>query len=127
MRTSITLSLVLLAAVLIGGWVCAQLTGGVSERYLSAAEELDVLTQDGHWLRAEETARAYMEDWEKTEKWLQILCNHEDTDAVSLSMKKVQSGVEAQDAAVCKEACWELRENAQHIFHRDALTWGNVL
>ena len=127
MRTSIILSLVLLVMVLAGGLYGAQVTREVSQRYLSAAEELDILTQDQAWERAEIVAEAYLEAWNPTEKWLQIVCNHEDTDALSLALKRLMAGIQSRDAVTCREACWELREQAEHIYHRDTLTWGNVL
>lgn len=127
MRTSLTLSLTLLALVVACGVVSAQLTGGVSDRYVSAAEELTVLTGEENWQRAEETASAYLTDWMKTEKWLQILAEHEDTDDVTMALKRIAAGIRAKDVSMCLEACGELREHALHIDHRDAFTWGNVL
>ncbi|MGN0763287.1 MAG: hypothetical protein ACI4MK_07855, partial [Aristaeellaceae bacterium] len=66
MRTSLTLALILLAVVIAGGAACEGLTAQVSAQYVSAAEELTVLTESENWQRAEETARAYLERWEQT-------------------------------------------------------------
>jgi len=70
---------------------------------------------------------AYMEDWQHTVPWLQILINHEDIDDVTLALVRLQSAIRAQEKSACYEACAELKENARHIYHRDALTLGNVL
>ena len=127
MRTSLTLALILLAVVIAGGAVCEGLTGRVSEQYVSAAEELMVLTESENWQRAKETAQAYLERWEQTERWLQILINHDDTDDVTLALQHVLAGIKVRDASLCLKACYTLRECAEHIHHRDAFTWGNVL
>ena len=127
MRTSLVLSLVLLAAVIACGLLSAHLTTQVSMRYVSAAEELTALAESGDWQRAADTAKAYVNSWEQTETWLQILANHEDTDAVAMSLKQIAAGIRAEDLSGCLEACGELRENALHIYHRDAFTIGNIL
>ena len=127
MRTSLTLALILLAVVIAGGAACEGLTARVSEQYISAAEELMALTEGESWQRAEDAARAYLERWEQTERWLQILINHDDTDDVTLALQHVLAGIGARDMSACLEACHTLRECAGHIHHRDAFTWGNVL
>ena len=38
-----------------------------------------------------------------------------------------QAAIDAMEQGSCYEACAELRENARHIYHRDAFTPGNVL
>ena len=86
-----------------------------------------VLTESENWQRAEETAQAYLERWKQTERWLQILINHDDTDDVTLALQHVLAGIGARDMSACLEACHTLRECAGHIHHRDAFTWGNVL
>ena len=70
---------------------------------------------------------AYLSSWEETIPWLQVLINHEDIDDVTLALERLQAGILAQEQGACYEACAELRENARHIFHRDAFTLGNVL
>ena len=127
MRTSLTLALLLLAVVIAGGVVCSGLTSRVSDQYISAAEEMMALTEGENWQRAEETAQAYLERWKQTERWLQILINHDDTDDVTMALQHVLAGVGARDMSACLEACRTLRECAEHIHHRDAFTWGNVL
>lgn len=127
MRTGLTLSLVLLSLVMVLGVFSEKMMISVSTRYVSASEELVALVESGDWYRANETVQAYVVRWEETEKWLQILANHEDTDAVTLSLKQIAAGVRAKDLSTCLEACGELRENALHIYHRDAFTMGNVL
>lgn len=127
MRTGLTLSMVLLALVIACGLLSAHLTTKVSVQYVSAAEEMTVLIESGDWQRSDETVQAYLAQWEQTERWLQILANHEDTDAVTMSLKQIAAGIRARDLSMCLEACDELRENALHIYHRDAFTLGNVL
>ena len=58
---------------------------------------------------------------------LQILINHDDIDDVTLSLERLRAAIAVQDESACIQACAELRENAGHIYHRDALTLGNVL
>lgn len=79
------------------------------------------------WPRAQEIVSAYLAAWQDTVPWLQILINHDDIDDVTLALERLQAAVLAQEQPACFEACAELRENARHIFHRDAFTLGNVL
>ena len=44
-----------------------------------------------------------------------------------MALQHVLAGVGARDMSACLEACRTLRECAEHIHHRDAFTWGNVL
>lgn len=127
MRTSLVISLTLLALTLVAGIWSAGEARILSDRYVSAAEELRVLTEKADWQRAEETVASYLTSWEESVPWLQILINHEDIDDVSLALERLQAAIDAQEQGACYEACAELRENARHIYHRDAFTLGNVL
>ncbi|MBQ4580705.1 MAG: DUF4363 family protein [Clostridia bacterium] len=127
MRTGLWISLLLLGATLALGWWEACENRELSRRYVSAAEELRTLTDMEDWTRAADVVTDYIEDWQHTVPWLQILINHEDIDDVTLALVRLQSAIRAQEKSACYEACAELKENARHIYHRDALTLGNVL
>lgn len=127
MRTSMIISLVLLALTIGSGMWEEKQTEALSQRYTSAAEELRVMAEKADWARAGQTISAYKADWQATKPWLQILINHEDIDDVTLALTRLQAAVAAQDQGQCYEICAELRENAGHIHHRDAFTLGNVL
>lgn len=127
MRTSLWITIGLLAATIIGGLLTAREMRGLSERYVSAAEELRSMAAHEEWPRAAETAAAYLADWRERVPVLQTLINHEDTDSVTLALVTLQASIEAKDKAGCLIACAELRENAQHLYHRDAFTLANVL
>lgn len=127
MRTSLWIAIVLLVLTLGSGLYTAHRVETLSERYLSAAEELQVMTAAQQWQRADETIQAYMSSWTKTVPWLQMLINHDDADDVTLALKRLQAGIKAQDVPLCLESCAELRESAEHLYHRDAFTPGNVL
>lgn len=85
------------------------------------------MAEKHEWARAAETAAAYLESWRETVPFLQMLINHEDTDSVTLSLVQLQAAIRAEDEAGCFIACAELRENAQHLYHRDGFTLANVL
>lgn len=121
------MALVLLALTLTAGLLEEKENRVLSQRYESAAEELRVMTEDGDWSRAGETIEAYLANWHRTVPWLQILINHEDIDEVTLALERLKAAIAAQEKGACFEACAELRENARHIYHRDAFTLGNVL
>jgi hypothetical protein len=48
-------------------------------------------------------------------------------DAVTSALKKIEAGISSRELSLCLEACAELGEHAEHLYHRDALTLGNVL
>ncbi len=127
MRTSLTISLILLIATIAFGTMEEGGNRRLSQRYVSAAEELHIMAAKSEWERARETADTYLADWQRTVPWLQTLINHEDIDDVTLSLERLRAALEARDQAACYEACAELRENARHIYHRDAFTLGNIL
>ena len=127
MRTSLVISCVLLALTLACGYIEAAGIRRISDRYVSAAEELRILTADESWGRAGEVVTAYLDAWKRTASWLQMLINHDDIDDVTLTLERLRAAVEAREQSACFEACAELRETARHIYHRDAFTLGNVL
>ena len=127
MRSRLVISLALLAVVIAGGVLNAHLTRNISDRYVSAAEELLVLTESGQWQRAADTAGAYHEAWDETLSWLQMLINHEDGDSLSRALLMVEAGIRTTDVSLCVQGCNEMKEEAQHLYHRDAFTLGNVL
>lgn len=127
MRTSLWIALALLALTVAAGLFTAGEVRLVSERYVSAAEELRSMTAHGEWSRAGETVQAYLEGWREMVPTLQMLINHEDTDDVTLALVTLQAAIDAQDLPGCLAACAGLRESAQHLYHRDAFTLANVL
>ena len=127
MRTSLCIAVALLAATILAGTMTENAMRRVSDRYVSAAEELRSLTQQGQWERAAEVVETYLTDWRGQVSMLQMLINHEDTDAVTLSLLLLRAAIEAQDVPGCLAACAQMRENAQHLHHRDAFTLANVL
>lgn len=127
MRTSLWIAIVLLTLTLSAGWFEEAETRVLSERYVSAAEELHIMIEKAEWNRARETAAAYLESWKETASWLKMLINHEDIDDVTLALERVMACIEAQEQGAGFEACAELGENARHIYHRDSFTLGNVL
>ena len=127
MRTSLVIAMALLILTIGGGILAEKQTETLSQRYISAGEELRIMTENADWPRAQETISAYMDDWERTTPWLQILINHDDIDDVTLALTRLQAAIAAHEQPACYEICAELRENANHIHHRDAFTLGNVL
>ena len=127
MRTSLIISLVLLAFTVCGGILEERQTVVLSQRYISAAKELQIMAEKEIWSRAEETVAAYREAWDDITPWLQVLINHEDIDDVTLSLTRLEAAIAARNQGTCYELCAELEENARHIHHRDAFTLGNVL
>ena len=127
MRTNPVISLLLLALTIAGGTMAQMQTNTLSERYVSAAEELRILAEKEEWSRAAEVVAAYRADWQRTTSWLQMLINHEDIDDVTIALERLPAAIDAKEQGSCYEACAELRENARHIYHRDAFTPGNVL
>ena len=127
MRTSVWVAIALLVIVIAFGVWSAGVMDRLSSRYISAAEELLVLAQDEQWQRAHEVTVAYRESWSDTMAWLRTMVVHEDMDAVELSLKRIQAGIEAQDQSLCYEGCFELREYADHLSHRNSFTLGNIL
>ena len=127
MRTGLAISIILLCATISVGCWTEHETDLLCRRYESAAEELYTLAQMGDWNRAAQIVATYMDDWDDTVPWLQILINHEDIDDVTLALERLRACIDAQDVCACCENAAELQENARHIHHRDAFTLGNVL
>lgn len=127
MRTSLWIAIALLVITVAASLLEVGETSRLSQRYVSASEEILIMVEKQDWDRAGDTVAAYLESWEQTVPWLQILINHDDIDDVTLALVRLQAGLHAQDESACFEACAELKENARHIHHRDAFTLGNVL
>lgn len=127
MRTGLMVAAAVLAVVAVCGAATLHLTGDISQTYMQAAEELRGLCMQKDWPRAREKAEERSQSWKKTTSWLQMLINHEDTDDVAMALAAISAGIEAEDLAGCLVGCGQLREAAEHISHRDAFTWGNIL
>lgn len=127
MRSGLIISLVLLAVVIVCGVMNIHVAKDVSQRYVSAAEELREMALTEEWGRAGETVEAYHTRWKDTLEWLQMLINHGDGDEVSFALECIGAGVEAKDLVTCLQGCAQLREAAEHLYHRDAFTLGNIL
>ena len=127
MRTGTWIALLMLALVVACGVISMNVTADVSRTYTNAAEELMLLTQKQDWQRVADEAEAYRQSWEGKLDWLHMLVNHGDIDAVTEALRAVQAGAAAQDLPTALMGCHQLSEAAEHIYHRDAFTLGNIL
>ena len=126
MRTSMAIASALLIVSLALGLWCAQASDEISARYVSAAAEIRTLAQAGSWQRAEETAQAYLESWRETAAWLHVILNHEETEALTLALRRAKASVSERDGAGCVQACVELEEEAVRIGDLHRLSWNSV-
>lgn len=127
MRSAAWIAVIILAVVVGCGVWAADVTTGVSAEYVRVADELLALTQKQDWQRASQVLEARRQSWRDTEDRLQMLVNHEDTDAVTMALETIRAGIETADLPTCVLGCRQLREAADHIHHRDAFSWGNIL
>ena len=128
MKTGVWISLILLALTIgLGVWSGEEVRA-LSEEYAASAEELRTLCGSGE-LDGRGGCAAKMPERVGRQKvpWLQTLINHDDVDAVTTALKKIEAGISSRELPLCLEACAELGEHAEHLYHRDALTLGNVL
>ena len=70
---------------------------------------------------------ALQQEWEDTLPGLQMQLNHEDTDELTLAMRTLEAGIRTQSAPLCALGCTQMEESAQHLSHRDAFNWANIL
>ena len=115
MKTGVWISLILLAMTIgLGVW---------------SGEEVRALSEEyaANWAGAEASLQKCQSVWKQKVPWLQTLINHDDVDAVTTALKKIEAGISSRELPLCLEACAELGEHAEHLYHRDALTLGNVL
>ena len=126
-RTGVWIAAAIVLAVIAAGVWHADMMQDLSERYVSAAEEIRAMIESDAWLRAGETAGAYHQQWDDTLQWLQMLMDHAEGDEVSQALLEVEAGIRAKNKPLCYLGCSRLKEAAQHLYHRDAFTMGNVL
>lgn len=127
MKTGIWISMALLVlTIALGVWSGAEMRA-LSEEYAENAEELRLLAESENWEGAQQRLQKCQTAWQQKVPWLQTLINHDDVDAVTMALKKIEAGLLSRERSLCLEACAELGENAAHLYHRDALTLGNVL
>ena len=127
MRTGAVIALAIVLAVSAAGVGHADLMQAISGRYVAAAEEIRTLIEANEWLRAAETAGAYHQRWDETLRWLQMLVDHKEGDEVSQAMMEVEAGIRTRSMPLCQLGLSRMKEAAQHLYHRDAFTLGNVL
>ncbi|MFR3796599.1 MAG: DUF4363 family protein [Christensenellales bacterium] len=126
MKTGVWISLILLALTIgLGVWSGEEVRA-LSEEYAASAEELRTLAEAENWAGAEAALQKCQSVWKQKVPWLQTLINHDDVDAVTTALKKIEAGISSRELSLCLEACAELGEHAEHLYHRDALTLGNV-
>lgn len=127
MRTGAVIALVLLAAVLIGGTAAESAIVGLSEQYVSAAEEVRILTTDGAWQRAGDALAAYQHRWDQARRWLELLIQQSGIDEITLALDRLNVAIRRQDASLCDVTCTELRQYAESLRLRETLSLNSLL
>ena len=49
------------------------------------------------------------------------------TPAIRLATELREAGIRTQSAPLCALGCTQMEESAQHLSHRDAFNWANIL
>ena len=86
MRSRLVISLALLAVVIAGGLLNAYLTRHISDRYVSAAEELLVLTESGH-----SALQQGMKLWEDAQKALEDYLGADELKQLKNTLSKLEA------------------------------------
>ncbi len=121
---TIVILLVFIIAVSIASTVISSKISRDFSQDLTIAEES---IRKGDWEEAKRAIDAMKNEWKETCKWLQFWVNHGDTDDVSMSLERLTAAIEVQDAPLSLITSAELGEELRHIYHRDALKFGNIL
>ena len=127
MRMGVIVAVVLLVMVLLGSWWAETAFDRVSAAYVSAAEELRVMTEDGAWQRAGETLDAYQARWAREAAWLRMVVRHAVIDDVSQAMDRLAVGIRRQDPTLCALGCMELGRSAAAVHDGETLSLANLL
>ncbi len=108
MKTGVWISLILLALTIgLGVWSGEEVRA-LSEEYAASAEELRTLAEAENWTGAEAALQKCRNVWKQKVPWLQTLINHDDVDAVTTALKKIEAGISSRELPLCLEACAEL-------------------
>ena len=111
MKTGVWISLILLALTIgLGVWSGEEVRA-LSEEYAASAEELRTLAEAENWAGAEAELQKCRNVWKQKVPWLQTLINHDDVDAVTTALKKIEAGISSRELPLCLEACAELGEH----------------
>lgn len=127
MRTGTWMAVILLALVLAVGAADAWITAGISQEYTAAAEAMLKAAKKQDWQDVLEQEETVLQSWQEKMEWLQMLVDHDALDDVTMALFSVRAAAETEDAAGAVMGCYQLREAAAHIHHRDAFSLGNLL
>ena len=122
-------------------WVCVLsalvlLCVGGTALYVSrtAGEELEALcrsamdaAQTGDWDACLSLIRGLDRRWAELEPVLELWTVHEDTDQVSVSIRRMLVSARAGDVLMLRITGEELLHACRHLHHRDAPGPGNIL
>lgn len=121
-------TIILLAAIIAAlGIASVSISSKISQDYSREAMSIEEDIRKEDWAQAKQGLSSMLEKWEDTCTWLQFWVNHEDTDNVTLALERALAAVEVKDLSTYFQAEAELKEFLRHIYHRDALTIGNIL
>ena len=93
MKTGVWISLILLALTIGMGVWSGEEVRALSEEYAASAEELRTLAEAENWAGAEAALQKCRNVWKQKVPWLQTLINHDDVDAVTTALKKIEAGI----------------------------------
>ena len=127
MRSHLTLALILLVVVLVGGAALSMRASHVSDTFVEASEDLRAHVLSEQWDEAARRLTAYRLAWEELLPGLQMQIDHDAADDVTLAMETIDAGLRAHDMSLALLGCNQLEESARHLYHRDAFTLSNIL
>ncbi len=127
MGKKIVLVAITLPILIIAGFLSMWFTQGLSEEYCQLTRQAEERVQAGDFAAAQQTLTELATKWDKMEPLLQMWICHADTDGVAAHLRGAQAGLMARDTAAFLLESAALTEALEHLHHRDALTWSNLL
>lgn len=127
MRAKIWLCILLPLCILSVGTLTLLKTIAVSDSLLASADEIAELVEGGGYRAAQDQTAVLYDYWDKERKTLQLFIDHHTIDEVTLAIREMGAGLKAFDLPDSLMHLERLRENAEHLVHRDLPILQNIL
>jgi hypothetical protein len=120
------ISIALLITIILGSIVYIYWLNTTSNNLLSKIDKLEDAVQSNNWSAAEKQLDDIQKGWEKTEKWMTTLIDHQEIDAIKITLAKLSQYVHYKEVADFMAESATLKLLIKHIPGKEKINLSNL-
>ncbi|WHH58912.1 DUF4363 family protein [Petroclostridium sp. X23] len=120
-------SMILLVLIILSTIWYIHSLNNVSNQLVTEIDKLEDIIKTDNWDQAEKQLDHIQEEWDKTEKWMATLIDHEEIDSIRLTLARLSQYIHYRKTPDFMAESASLKLLIKHLPEKERISLGNLL